>query len=278
MVNDIERIRERLLYTEKLKYLAFFGVATSAFIAIDRSLELFKRLSERNLKQKREGNFDQEAPSRNNSSAASCKCEYGPSGPAGPKGRDGKNGVDGLPGSNGIPGIDGDVIVAKGTDFCFECPPGDAGSPGPVGPKGPPDIPGVPGLNADGGERSPPGLPGLPGQAGPKGQPGIDGHIVKQPEPPDFQDEKLQYNMMLSGPQGPVGTPGVQGLPGIPGHQVRLILIFAEPLSEQDPPRDPGIPGLDGCPGFPGKKGTTGKRGPSESCVHCPNPRTAPGY
>ncbi|VDO46456.1 unnamed protein product, partial [Brugia timori] len=135
MVNDIERIRERLLYTEKLKYLAFFGVATSAFIAItqlqtetqyckDRSLELFKRLSERNLKQKREGNFDQEAPSRNNSSAASCKCEYGPSGPAGPKGRDGKNGVDGLPGSNGIPGIDGDVIVAKGTDFCFECPPG----------------------------------------------------------------------------------------------------------------------------------------------------------
>uniref|UniRef100_A0A1I8ENC5 Col_cuticle_N domain-containing protein n=1 Tax=Wuchereria bancrofti TaxID=6293 RepID=A0A1I8ENC5_WUCBA len=33
MVNDIE-IRERLLYTEKLKYLAFFGVATSAFTPV----------------------------------------------------------------------------------------------------------------------------------------------------------------------------------------------------------------------------------------------------
>ncbi|EJW75697.1 hypothetical protein WUBG_13396, partial [Wuchereria bancrofti] len=52
------------------------------------------------------------------------KCEYGSSDPAGPKGRNGKNDVDGLPGSNGIPGIDDDVIVTKGTDFCFECPPG----------------------------------------------------------------------------------------------------------------------------------------------------------
>lgn len=34
MVNEIERIRERLLYAEKLKYLTFFGVATSAFAAV----------------------------------------------------------------------------------------------------------------------------------------------------------------------------------------------------------------------------------------------------
>uniref|UniRef100_A0AAF5PG74 Collagen triple helix repeat protein n=1 Tax=Wuchereria bancrofti TaxID=6293 RepID=A0AAF5PG74_WUCBA len=251
MVNDIE-IRERLLYTEKLKYLAFFGVATSAFTPVVCVI---------NLKQKREGNFDQEMLNRNDSNAACYKCEYGSSDPAGPKGRNGKNDVDGLPGSNGIPGIDDDVIVTKGTDFCFECPPA-AGPPGLADPKGLPGIPGVPGLNADGSERGP---PGLPGQAGPKGQPSIDGHIIKQPGHRDFQDETLQYDMVLSGPQGPVGSPGVQSLPGIPG-----------PLNY--PPGDPGIPEIDGRPGFSGKKGITGKRGPSGSCNHCPDARTAPGY
>ncbi|VDN90220.1 unnamed protein product [Brugia pahangi] len=265
MVNDIERIRERLLCTEKLKYLAFFGVATSAFIAIDRSLELFKRLSERNLKQKREDNFDQLIKKRQVETIAVQHDHRVQLDQRVAMGKMVWMGYQEAMEYRELMKLISALNVTKR----------DVGSPGPVGPKGPP---GVPGLNADG---------GFARTSRTKGQPGIDGHIVKQPGPPDFQvylskrilitmkDETLQYDMMLSGPQGPVGTPGVQGLPGIPGPSDCLL---AQITGEQDPPRDPDIPGLDGCPGFPGKKGTTGKRGPSESCVHCPNARTAPGY
>ncbi|KHN83539.1 Collagen alpha-5(VI) chain [Toxocara canis] len=194
-----------------------------------------------------------------------CGCGYGPPGPAGPRGKDGKDGADGVPGPNGEPGVDAPSKPPNLADFCFDCPPGVPGPPGPPGPKGHTGPLGNPGFDADGGTRGSPGPPGptgppgAPGQPGRKGERGIDGHVIEQPGPPGAPGEPGP-----PGPPGARGPPGPPGTPGLPG--------------PSGPVGDPGSPGLDGRPGIPGRQGISGKRGPSGSCLHCPPPRTAPGY
>ncbi|VDM96683.1 unnamed protein product, partial [Onchocerca ochengi] len=72
------------------------------------------------------------------------------------------------------------------------------------------------------------------------------------------------------GPQGPARRCGPKGPPGKPG-----LVEYTAKDALRGPP---GLQGQIGFPGTPGISGPIGADGPVESCDHCPQPRTMPGY
>lgn len=195
-----------------------------------------------------------------------CSCGVGQAGPPGPPGTHGQDGSDGEAGLAGAPGQDAPADAAEQPhDFCFDCsagPPGPAGQAGPKGNDGqlgPAGENGQAGSPGNAGPIGPVGVAGPPGPAGPQGEAGSPGEVTQLdpvPGPPG-----------PAGAPGAPGTPGLAGLPGAPGAQ-----------GEPGPVGDAGHPGAPGGPGAAGEVGVAGPQGDGGACLHCPPPRTAPGY
>ncbi|MCP9261272.1 Cuticle collagen 40 [Dirofilaria immitis] len=196
--------------------------------------------------QQKYGIFDatQVPPAAQYQESGCCSCGIGEAGPVGPPGPPGDPGPDGLPGKNGQKGPD----AIEGKDYryqewCFDCPPAQAGPPGQRGTHG---------LNGQNGADGLIGPPGKPGKQGSQGGPGLRGREIPgkkgvtgkpgPPGPPGFD-----------GRRGDDGRDGLPGPPGLPG--------------ERGPPGQPGFPGP------PGNNGPAGQQGSGGECDHCSAPR-----
>uniref|UniRef100_A0A0N4ZH66 Col_cuticle_N domain-containing protein n=1 Tax=Parastrongyloides trichosuri TaxID=131310 RepID=A0A0N4ZH66_PARTI len=187
-------------------------------------------------------------------------------------------GPPGMPGPDGMPGSDG-PSGEPGRNGPDQLQPRQAIAPNwcfdcPNAPAGPSGNPGMKGQPGKAGQPGSDGVPGNQAQAGPPGEPGMPGEAGR----PGNAGQPGVPGIILDtpappGPSGPPGPDGPPGQEGTPGEN-------GTP-GPDGPSGEPGNPGLDGRPGNPGvdgSRGENGQPGPSGDCSYCPTPRTAPGY